>query len=80
MSINNADLVRDMTRRETIKKLAGAEAEHGKTVAGLMIEGILEGCAAYLKGSIGAEAAYNAVQRCADTMSADVVQHAARHQ
>lgn len=81
MNEHGATFTRGEARIDTLVNLARIEHEHGKAYAGLVIEGVLEACGAYLRGSVGAEAAFNIIQRRADELTGPVIsEQAARSQ
>jgi hypothetical protein len=59
-------VIRDYARKECIYDLATIEHIHGTAVAGAVVEARLEAIALWLKGSVGAEAAFNVFTRHAE--------------
>jgi hypothetical protein len=72
--------LKDYARKEFICLLATIEHGYGKGMAGLIAEAQLEAIAIHLRGSVGAEAAYNTLQRHADDVAGVLAQQAARQQ
>lgn len=64
--MSEASLIKDYARKECIVSLATMEASHGKAVTSLVIKANLEAMAIYLKGSVGAEVAFNIFTRATD--------------
>jgi predicted fused transcriptional regulator/phosphomethylpyrimidine kinase len=71
--VTESSLIKDYARKECIVGFATVEHEHGKAVAGLVVDANLEAIAIYLKGSIGAEAAFNVLTRHAEEIIRPVI-------
>lgn len=78
--MKEARTMRDHARKDVIAKLMISQVDVGQAETGVIVEGMLEGIAVYLKGAIGAEAAFNVMQRHADDAAGDVIQNIARSQ
>lgn len=61
-----SQIMLDYARKDIICALAVIENEGGKDVVHLVIEAHLQALSTYLRGSIGAEAAYETFSRYAD--------------
>ena len=72
--MSEASLIKEYARKECIFGFATVEDKHGKAIAGLVIEGNLEAIALYLKGSLGAEAAFNVLTRHAEEIIKPLVE------
>lgn len=64
--MSNSSLIKDYARKEFIVELARTENEHGKAHTNVVVDAVLEAIAVYLKGSIGAQAAFNVLTRHAE--------------
>lgn len=66
--------IKDFIRKEGICALATIESLEGKGVAGVVVDAQLEAISIYLRGSIGAEAAFNVLTRHAESIITPLVQ------
>ncbi len=73
-------LLRKTFRREFLKKLAAVEQTHGKSVAVLYADSVLEAITLHLQGSVGPSVAYQHLRRQGDLIAGVLTQSAAGHQ
>lgn len=64
--MSGSPLLQDYIRKDRIVELMQVEHVHGKDAGTAVAEGNLEALAAYLKGSLGAEAAFDVFTRHAE--------------
>ncbi len=63
-----SQVVQDYARKEFIVAAMTVEHEHGRPICSVLVEAQLEAIAIYLMGSVGAEAAFEILQRHADSV------------
>jgi predicted fused transcriptional regulator/phosphomethylpyrimidine kinase len=80
MTMSESSLIKDYARKECIVGLMSMEHAHGKAVTNLVVDATVEAIAIYLKGSIGAEAAFNVLTRHADEIIRPQVEARVKHQ
>jgi len=77
--MTDTSLIKAYVRKECIFSLSTTEHVHGKAVTNLVVDAHIEAIAIYLKGSIGAEAAFNVLTRHAEEIIGPVVNARVKH-